>query len=124
MTEETNKVAEKSNAQQMSYISPMRDFLCLEGEKSYLKQVLSRFQDSNMNPAWKNTLVKEGTCADQGFEKDPSPIRCFPNSSVWLPKDPDTLSKMDQIGMEFVADYRKDHPDTPELPNVRCMTKA
>lgn len=124
MTEDTNKAMEKIKAQQMSYISPKRDFLCLEGEQSYLKQVLVRFQDSNMNPAWKNTLVKEGTCADHGFEKDPSPIRCFPNSSVWLPKDPDTLSKMDQIGMEFVADYRKNHPDAPELPNVKCMTKA
>ena len=117
-----------------SWITDRDRNICLEGETHYVRDVLRRLVESNLQIGYQDTKIMLGECnsttagyATKGpwgnlFKKKRWMQTCFPGLVFWLedPKPEDTqsfrsinkyLNTLDDMLVNYITEYYELHPD-------------
>ena len=144
----TVQVADQASAMQTvdnakpttSWIKDKGDMICFEGETDYVKDVLRRLLESNLQTGFQDAIVTKGQCDDHnaGFpKKAPSSfgasfnklvrwqeemLECFPGLLLrydrCIPSCHAYIKNLDKLQIDYMAEFNELHPDQANQTKV------
>ena len=107
---------------------------CMQGETEYMKDVLSRLQNSSEQLGWVDTEILPGVCSpgDTDYQKSEHccrPHHCFVEATYWLSKNPPDwdgdiyLARVKSSSEDYIELWSRMHPNAPPEtipPPVEC----
>mmetsp|Transcript_9594 Transcript_9594/g.22014 ORF Transcript_9594/g.22014 Transcript_9594/m.22014 type:complete len:151 (+) Transcript_9594:72-524(+) len=116
-------VRQHLQGQAPAYIIPKGETVCMQGPEDYMKDVLERLVQSNMQLGWVDSTVTLGHCTDLGYVHS-NPEGCFPEATLFFDDVEEHTSHIASMDMEFVRMYEEAHPEMPKSnfksPMVAC----
>jgi len=67
-----------------AFFMPDNGMCCVQGPLDYLKAKVEKLKVSPLGDGYKNTVAKQGKCADQGYNSGPAPEKCFPQAQLFM----------------------------------------
>ena len=117
-----------------SWITDREETICFQGETDYVKDVLRRLVESNLQIGYQDSKVMPGECnttaagftkqAPWGLDEDGDNYwkkkwmqKCFPGLFLWLDGNPENkdwkfyMQVVDYMNINYIAEYNELHPD-------------